>query len=130
MTAKMTAYEPERPPRMRSLIAITALALAAGIAAGGCSSAPATTYKARAQDYTVINPADLAVTIRITNTGSAAGTPECTIQASDPSGAYTGTDIVTKKSPLAAGASVVAVDNLTVTSQGARFVTSVTVSCK
>lgn len=86
-------------------------------------------WKARVQDYAVINPADLAVTVRVTNTGGTAGTPDCTVQASDPSGAYTGIDAATLSSPVKAGAFAVYVDNVTITSQGAQYVTQVSVSC-
>ena len=95
----------------------------------GGSGGPKASWKARVQDYVVINPADLAVTVRVTNTGKAAGTPTCTVNAQDPSGAYTGFDSGTLTKPIAAGSFGVYVDNVTITSQGARFVTQVTVSC-
>jgi hypothetical protein len=107
------------------LVIVAVVVIAAALSAGGGG----TTYSARVQDRVVLNPASLAVTVRVTNTGSSAGTPACTIQASDPSGAYTGTDVATLRNPVAAGATAVFADDLVITSQGARFVTSVTVSC-
>jgi len=86
-------------------------------------------YKAAVENYTVINPADLAVAVRVTNTGSSAGTPTCTVNAADPSGAYSGFDEGTLTSPVAAGATVTYVDNVTITGQGAQYITQVTVSC-
>jgi hypothetical protein len=86
-------------------------------------------YAAMSTGHTVINPADLAVSVRVTNTGKKASTPECTINASDPSGAYHGVDVVTLKGKLAAGATTNFADNLTITKQGAQYVTEVKVAC-
>ena len=86
-------------------------------------------YAASVQGYSVINPADLGVTVKVTNTGSGTGTPDCTINAQDASGAYHGFDQVTLQGTLAAGATTRFADNVTITSQGARYVTQVTVSC-
>jgi hypothetical protein len=101
---------------------------------GGCAvfsgTGSHTTYRAEVTGRTVINPADLAVSVRVTNTGKSAGTPECTLEASDPSGAYTGIDVATPKGTLAAGATVNFADNLTIKKQGARYVTDVKVTCK
>lgn len=101
---------------------------------GGCSvfsgGGSHTTYTAQATGQTVINPADLAVSVRVTNTGKNAATPECTIEASDPSGTYTGIDVATLKDKVAAGATTNFADNLTIKKQGARYVTDVKVTCR
>jgi hypothetical protein len=112
-----------------SLTVIAACAVLIAVVLATSGGGPAATYSARVQDQLVINPADLAVTIRVANTGQSAGTPTCTVQASDPSGAYTGTDVATLSSAIAAGKFAVYVDNVTITSQGARYVTQVTVFC-
>jgi hypothetical protein len=96
---------------------------------GGGSGGKKTTYTATSPDHVVINPADLAVTVRVTNTGKTAGTPQCTIDASDPSGTYTGVDVATLKGKVAAGATTTFVDNLTITKQGAQYITDVKVTC-
>jgi hypothetical protein len=92
------------------------------------STGPAA-YKARVQDFVVIDPADLAVTIRVRNTGHQAGAPTCQVQAQDASYAYYGVDEATLSNPIRAGAFAVYVDNVTITNQGAQYVTQVTVSC-
>lgn len=101
---------------------------------GGCSalsgSGSHTSYSAKVTGRTVINAADLAVSVRVTNIGKHAGKPECTIEASDPSGTYTGIDIATLKDELAAGATTNFADNLTIRKQGARYVTDAKVTCK
>lgn len=101
------------------IVAVTVLASGGG----------GTTWKATVADYTVINPADLAVTVHVANTGTRAGTPTCKINAQDPSGAYSGFDEGTLTSPVRPGATATYVDNVTITSQGAQYVTQVTVSC-
>jgi hypothetical protein len=92
-------------------------------------SGPSAAWKANVQDFNVLSPADLAVTVRVTNTGQEAGTPTCTVQASDPTNTYIGTDVGTLSKPMAAGSYSVYVDNVTITKQGAQYVTNVTVSC-
>ena len=111
--------------RVLALIATTAIL---GLSAA-CSSAPATTYKAKVQDYNVINPADLGVVVRVTNTGQQSGTPTCMVTAQDPSYAYHGFDSGTLTKPIAAGASGVFAMNITITQQGAQYVTDVSVKC-
>ena len=87
------------------------------------------TYQASVMSYSATDPADLGVTIQVTNNGTQTGTPTCTINAQDPSGAYHGFDQVTLQGTLAAGATTHFADNVTITSQGASYVTQVTVSC-
>jgi hypothetical protein len=104
-----------------ALAGITALALT------GCSGG--TTWKADVTRYTVINPADLAVVVQVTNTGGKPAVPTCTIDASDASGAYNGVDVATLKDPVTAGATTHFVDNLVITQQGAGYVTEASASC-
>ena len=130
-------YQPPRqpPPRKRHrglrifallsvLLAIVVIAVVIATSGGSGGS-----FKAVVADYVVINPADLAVTIHVTNTGSSAATPTCTVDAQDPSGAYSGVDVGTLASPVAAGQTTTYVDNVTITHEGAQYVTQVTVSC-
>lgn len=93
---------------------------------GGGSGA---TWKATVENYQVTNPADLGVTVQVTNTGSKAAKPTCMVRAEDPSGAYSGFDEGTLTSPVQPGRTATYVDNVTITHQGARYVTQVTVSC-
>jgi hypothetical protein len=103
--------------------AVIGIVIAVATSGGGGS------FKATVGDFTVINPADLAVAVHVTNTGTTAATPTCTIEASDPSGAYTGFDEGTLTSPVQPGATTTYVDNVTVTHQGAQYVTQVSVTC-
>ena len=96
---------------------------------GKVSGGPPASYKAAVTSQVALNPATLAVTIRVTDTGQGAGTPACTIDAQDPSDAYHGEDIATLKDKIRPGQTANFEDNLVITSQGARYVTRVTVSC-
>lgn len=71
------------------LLACTAIAAAAAVAGCGASS---TTYRASVVSYTAPEPGDLNVSVRVTNTGTAAGTPTCTIDARFGSGAHAGSN--------------------------------------
>lgn len=93
----------------------------------GSGPAPATYRVTHSQQVT--NPATLLVTGTVTNTGKSTGTPSCDITASDPGGAYTGFDTITAKHPLRPGGQLFYSDSIIITGQGARFVTSVKVSC-
>jgi len=122
---------PRRKPSAARGFIILAVILAAIVIAvieltGGGSGG---SFKATVAGYTVINPADLSVAVHVTNTGSSAATPTCTVKANDPSYAYTGFDEGTLTSPVPAGQTVTYVDNVTITGQGAQYVTQVTVSC-
>jgi hypothetical protein len=92
-------------------------------------AASAAQYKASVAFTKVVNPADLAVYFTVKNTGGSAGSPQCTVNASDPSGAYTGFNSGTVASAIQPGATEKNMINVTITSQGAKYVTSVTVTC-
>lgn len=119
-----------KPSALRGCLTLIGIAAVLGIViALVTSGGNGASFKAKVGSFTVINPADLAVAVHVTNTGKKAATPTCTIQASDPSGAYTGFDEATLDNPVPAGQTVTYVDNVTISSQGASYVTSVTVSC-
>lgn len=86
-------------------------------------------YKASVAFTKVVNPADLAVYFTVKNTGGSAGSPQCTVNASDPSGAYSGFDSGILASPVQPGQTEKNEMDVTITSQGAKYVTSVTVKC-
>jgi hypothetical protein len=79
----------------------------------------------------VQNPAEVEVYITVKNTGKNSGTPTCTINLSSPGGAYTGFDGLTPENPIPAGGQESYTDTITVTNQGANYVTiaASSVSC-
>lgn len=96
---------------------------------GGTPTTDATVW-ANDGSAQVVNPADLRLYGEVKNTGGKSGTPSCTIQAHDDSYSYHGTDIVTRTSPLNPGGVWDWKDDITITSQGAQYVTQIEVSCQ
>lgn len=133
----MTETRPETPPQPQkkppNITGIIGVVILAGIGLiwylGTHHGGSGTTYQATVTSYSAVNPADLDVAVEVTNTGSKAGTPTCTIKASDASGAYNGFDQAKMNGPLAAGASSDYSSDVTITSQGASYVTDVTATC-
>ncbi len=87
-------------------------------------------YGAKITDYMPVNPADLKVYAEVTNTGNGAGKPECTIKARDDSYTYSGFDIVDYNTDLRPSGIWSFAGDLTITKQGANYVTQVTIDCK
>ncbi len=79
--------------------------------------------------FNVINPATLGVTFHVKNIGTKAGNPTCTIDVSDTSGTYNGTDVLSDGPTIKPGQTVTSADQITITKQGAQYVTGGTISC-
>lgn len=77
----------------------------------------------------VINPATLSVSFHVKNIGNAPGQPYCTINVSDPSGTYNGTDVLSDGPTIKPGQTVTSADQITITKQGAQYITTGTISC-
>lgn len=95
---------------------------------GGSNPSPrpsASSFSGRVVDYFAENPASLAVVIEMTNRGTAAGNWECTVSASDSSGAYHGFDILSSLEPLSAGETKQYNGSIVITNEGAIYVTEV-----
>jgi hypothetical protein len=70
----------------------------------GCGG-PAAAYRASVVSYTAPAPGDLNVSVSVTNIGTAAGTPTCTIDAKYQSGAGAGSNTGELSGSLAPGRS-------------------------
>jgi hypothetical protein len=77
----------------------------------------------------VVNPADLAGHGTVKNTGDAAGTPSCSLSAHDDTYTYTGIDVIKPTSPIQPGDTWNFEDDMTITKQGAQYVTAVDIKC-
>lgn len=86
-------------------------------------------FEGQIVDVQVVNPATVNVTATITNTGDTPGVPECTIEVSDASGTYDGWDIYTAREPVQPGTTDQMVARLTVTNEGAAWVTESNIDC-
>lgn len=77
----------------------------------------------------VINPATVQVKFEITNTGTDAGIPSCIVRVQDASRTYKGFDSPIFDYAIEPNSSITGAINLTVTKEGAYFVTEGEVSC-
>ena len=96
------------------------------------SSSGTTTVKqfpATIENVIVINPAAVNVVFHVRNNGNTDITPNCTINVKDASGTYHGYDIFVFKNSLSPGQQSNGVGRITVTKQGAEFVTESSISC-
>jgi hypothetical protein len=123
-------------PRKRSVAAtavaavvVLAAAVTGGVLLFGGHSGPAPHYRAMVTGLHVLDPATLDVTVRVTNTGKAAGKPDCIVSAQNAGGAYHGVNEGTAKASLAPGAAVTLAMPVTITGQGAEFATQAKATC-
>ena len=124
---------PKQPASKGTKIVTLIIFLGIPIAIGlwvGLSGNSKSSYKGTVDtgSFQVINPATLAVAFHVTNNGSKAGAPYCTLNVGDVNDTYTGTDAFTMKT-IQPGQTVTSVDDLTITHQGAQYVTQGTISC-
>jgi hypothetical protein len=132
-----TAYLKKRNIKRLVIAAAVVAFLVISIASGGGNSSSTSTgtatsqtrnYAATIDGTAVINPATLAVRFSVTNDGTQTVTPSCKIDAKDPSSTYRGFDIFVID-PIKPGGIEHAAGNLTITKEGASFVTDLTISC-
>ena len=96
---------------------------------GGSGKKAKYTATVDTSNIVVINPATVSLSFQVKNTGNAAGQPWCTLQASDANDTYSGTDYFQLSSPIQPGQTSTSADSLTITNQGAQYVTQATISC-
>jgi hypothetical protein len=114
---------------IRALFIIGAVIVGIVLLIGHLISGGGATWTAKVDGYKVISPADLQVTIQVTNTGSKAGTATCTVTASASSSAYAGSSKGTLSGTVAPGQAATAAVNITITNRGARYITDTSVRC-
>ncbi len=98
------------------------------VASSGGSGAKYTTHVIAAFP---VNNQEMTVDFTVDNTGKAAGTPTCTINATSPGGADTGFDGLTPVKPITVGETARFTDTFTITNNGAQNVpaSGVSVTC-
>jgi Fe2+ transport system protein B len=92
-------------------------------------AAPASSFTGQVLSDTVIDPATANVQFSITNDGTTAGIPNCSVEVHNTGYSYTGFDSPIIPTPIAPGATLKGNMNITVTGQGASFITAGTVTC-
>jgi len=94
----------------------------------GCGG-PAAAYRAAVVSYNAPATGDLDVSVRVTNIGTVAGTPTCTIDAKYQSGAAAGSNTGELSGSLAPGHSSVLNMLVAIPGEGIGNVTKVSASC-
>ena len=144
----MTAPENPKPNRKPLkkwqivLIVIFALFVIGSFTGGGSSTSPTpapevsaepeivTTFSGEVTRWEPLNPASGRVVFTIRNIGEIAGTPKsCKVKVQDDSGTYKGYDFISGFSEIEPGAKFMGNVVLTVTKEGAYFVTKGSVTC-
>ena len=91
-------------------------------------SSGARVYPASVDGYAVVDPATIAVRFTVHNDGSQSVSPACTITLQNVGGSYHGFDVF-YMNPIAAGGVTHGTGNITITSEGAQFVSQSSISC-
>jgi hypothetical protein len=97
-------------------------------ATASTDSSGARVYPASVDGYAVVDPATIAVRFTVHNDGTQAVSPACTISLQNAGGSYHGFDVF-YMNPISAGGVTHGTGNITITSQGAQFVTQSSISC-
>lgn len=107
-----------------------ALAIVAAATWGSVSLFNGTpSFSATASSFLALSPTDLAVTLKVTNTGSASATPTCVVQAHDPTFQYQGIGSGQLDAPVAPGSTVTTAMHVRISSGAAALITVATVKC-
>ena len=108
-----------------TIVFLVVVSMIIGITATTCSGGGgATQYSATVVGHTVMNPATVMVAVSVSNDGKATGTPELTVQVRDAGYSYTGIEIAQLSHPLKPGETALVSVPVTVTDQGAAYVTN------
>lgn len=133
-------------------VVVSALLVVAGISSlfGGddspdaanvdASSSPSPSYKSTlpavkpeweetVTNIVPLNPATVKMFFRVENIGKASGTPKCTLDVRDPGYNYTGFTFINAKDPIKPGKYANFTATITVTNEGATYVTRGTAKC-
>jgi hypothetical protein len=93
------------------------------------ASSQTRSYPVKYVRHAVINPATLTVVWSITNDGTQPVKPKCTIRMQDTSGTYKGFDIFEITNPIEPSQTKEAIGQLTITNEGADYVTEFSGEC-
>jgi ABC-type glycerol-3-phosphate transport system substrate-binding protein len=118
--------------KLLTAVFIPIATLLAACGGGGATDAPAaskTSFTGTANTFRVVNPASVNVNFTITNEGSTAGIPNCKVKVQDESLTYSGYDYPIITTPIAPGETLSGNINLTITNEGANYITSGGVTC-
>lgn len=95
---------------------------------GGGQGDRSGSFSAVVVDYDALNPATLRIHVETTNDGTKRGRASCSIDAHDPGRSYEATDLV-QTDPIRPGETDRWFADVTVTNEGAKYITNVKVKC-
>ena len=141
--AKLDSMSPEdrarffkkRKRNILIVVAVFLLFIVIGAFGGSDSSSSSSgttktrNYPASIERISVVNPASVRVIFTVKNDGTVEVKPSCTIKVSDESSTYTGFDIFNFDQALSPGQQKNGAGVITVTKQGAAFVTKGSIVC-
>lgn len=93
------------------------------------TEAPEAIFEGSVVQAFVVDPATLSVVVRVDNIGEVPGSPSCYVKASNPGGAYTGSDFFSLDQTIEPGEAFTGRLLLTIKSEGAAYITDVEVTC-
>lgn len=99
-------------------------------ASSGASSGSSSTFDAEVVGYQPANPASIAFTARVENTGDESAAPSCTVSFDDGSGAYHGFDVFSLEDELAPGEDTIFRGTVVIEDQGAGYVDRAEIDCE
>lgn len=113
------------------VLVIIILVLIVVLAGNAIANHKSAKYSATTGDnaISVMSDTTVGVSFHVKNIGSKAGSPTCTVNVNDPSYKYTGFSEAQLKSDLQPGDTATSAIEITVTHQGAQYITQAKVSC-
>jgi hypothetical protein len=114
---------------IRAVFIVGAVVAVIVILIGHLISGGGPTWTARVDQYRATSATDLLVIISISNTGTKAGIPTCTITAHSTSSAYSGSRVGTLSHFLAPHQTATASITVAISGHGARHITRASVQC-
>ena len=133
MTDLLPARRPARAPWLRRGTAVAAAVAVAATLVCLHGGGPAPRLRVRPvamTDIAVVDPATVAITVRVTNIGAGPALPTCILQARDPSGRHRGSGMFALKDPVGPGRTTSFTARLQVSGLGAQAVTEATAVCR
>lgn len=132
MPAPATPTAKPKPARRqirwgRVAVALAIVAAATWVSVSLFNGTPS--FSATASSFLALSPTDVAVTLKVTNTGSASATPTCVVQVHDPTFQYQGIGSGQLDAPVAPGSTVTTAMNVRISSGAAALITAATVKC-
>jgi hypothetical protein len=87
-------------------------------------------YETTIGSSNVIDPATISIAVKIRNISSVAGSPRCSVSASNASGTYKGYDYFSDLGSIEPSKEGIFAARLTITNEGAQYITKANATCE